>query len=60
MLPPSVAASLNVTKSLTTAPCAFSVTVIVDDPLVAAKVASPAPDVSLIGVTSLYPEPSAT
>ena len=37
MLPPKLAAPLNVTKSPDTAPCAVSVTVIVADPLLAAK-----------------------
>ena len=43
----------NVTKSFSFAPCAGSVTVIVVDPFVAAKVISPAPVVCLMGVTSL-------
>ena len=42
MLPPKVTAPEKVTKSLTTAPCAVSETVIVDDPLVAENVTSPA------------------
>ena len=52
-MPPKVAAPENVTKSFSFAPCAGSVTVIVVDPFVAAKVISPAPVVFLIGVTSL-------
>ena len=53
IVPPSVAASEKVTKSLTFAPCAGSITVTVVDPLVAEKVTSPADVVFLIGVTSL-------
>ena len=60
MLPPSVTAPLKVTKSLTTAPCAVSVTVSVASPLVAANVTSPAAVVDLMGVTSLKLLPSAT
>ena len=51
-LPPKVAAPENVTKSFVTAPWFVSVTVIVLEPLVAAKVTSPADVVDLIGVTS--------
>ena len=58
--PPRLAAPENVTKSAGTAPCAVSVAVIVDDPLVAAKVTSPAEVVALIGVMSLKLVPSAT
>ena len=45
-------APLKVTKSFVTAPCAVSVIVIVEEPLVAAKVTSPAEVTSLIGVIS--------
>ena len=58
MFPPREAAPLNVTKSLTAAPCEASVTVIVDDPFVAEKVTSPAAVVVLIGVISLNKPPS--
>ena len=52
-LPPSnAAAPLKVTKSLVTAPWLASVTVIVELPLVAAKVISPAAVVTLKGVIS--------
>ena len=60
MLPPSVNAPENVTKSLTTAPCAVSDTVRVDDPSVAENVTSPADVVLLIGVISLNELPSET
>ena len=60
ILPPSDAASEKVTKSLLTAPWLVSVTVIVDEPFVAAKVASPALVVALMGVISLYSVPAAT
>ena len=56
--PPKVAAPLKVTKSLVTAPCAVSVTVIVEDPFDALNVTSPADVVDLMGVTSLYFSPS--
>ena len=59
-LPPSKAAApLKVTKSLTEAPCPFSVTVIVASLFpTLANVASPAEVVSLIGVISLKLDPS--
>ena len=57
MLPPNVAAPLKVTKSPTIASCPLSVTVIVVDPLVAAKVAALVV-VLRIGVTSLKEPPS--
>jgi len=53
IFPPKLAASLNVTKSPATAPWEVSVAVIVELPLVAAKVTSPADVVLLIGVMSL-------
>jgi hypothetical protein len=52
MLPPKVVAPLNVTKSPSFAPCAVSVTVIVDEPFDAAKVTSPALVVERKGVMS--------
>ena len=58
MLPPRLDAPENVTKSFCTAPCAVSVTVIVASPFEAENVTSPAPVVSLIGVTSLKLLPS--
>ena len=58
MLPPKLAAPLNVTKSPDTAPCAVSVTVIVADPLLAAKVTSPALVVERMGVMSEKLPPS--
>ena len=58
IVPPKVAAPENVTKSFSLAPCAGSVTVIVVDPFVAAKVISPAPVVFLMGVISLNVWPS--
>ena len=51
IFPPKVAASLNVTKSPATAPWEVSVAVIVELPLVAAKVASPV-TVERMGVIS--------
>ena len=47
ILPPKVAAPLNVTKSPSTAPWLASVTVIVEDPLESEKVRSPADVVTL-------------
>ena len=58
MFPPKETASVYVTKSPTLDPLPESVTVIVEDPSVAAKVAAPAALVRLMGVTSLYEEPS--
>ena len=52
ILPPRLAALLNVTKSPSTAPWEVSVAVIVVLPSVAANVTSPADVVLLIGVTS--------
>ena len=55
MLPPRETAPENVTKSFSTAPWPASVTVMVDEPLLALNVASPAAVVSLRGVTSKMP-----
>ena len=52
-MPPKLAALLKVTKSPSTAPCPVSLQVIVDDPLVAENVGSPALVVKRIGVTSI-------
>ena len=52
ILPPNETAPLKVTKSPTKAPWLASVTVIVEDPLVAENVTSPAEVVNLIGVIS--------
>ena len=57
-MPPKVAASEKVTKSFLTAPCPVSVTVNVDEPLVAANVTSPALVVFLSGVISFGLTPS--
>ena len=57
MLPPKETALENVTKSPCTAPCALSVTVKVEEPLVAAKVAVFVVFFR-IGVMSLYVSPS--
>ena len=56
--PPKLTAPEKVTKSFTFAPCAASVTVIVVEPLVAAKVISPAAVGSFSGVMSLNCPPS--
>ena len=56
ILPPKETAPLNVTKSPACAPWATSVTVMIGEPLVAAKVASPAVVVERNGVTS-YTKP---
>ena len=58
IFPPKLTAPLKVTKSFLTAPCAVSLTVIVEEPSVAEKVTSPAAVVVLIGVMSLKLEPS--
>ena len=52
ILPPRLTAPEKVTKSLGIAPCAVSVIVTVADPLVAAKVTSPAAVATRIGVMS--------
>ena len=52
-MPPKLAASENVTKSLAIALCPASVTVTILEPFVAEKVTSPALVVVLIGVMSL-------
>lgn len=54
---PALSTPLKVTKSLTTAPWLESVAVMVEEPLVAAKV-MPLVVVALIGVTSLRTSPS--
>ena len=51
-LPPRLDAPEKVTKSLFSAPWPVSVTVIVDEPLVAENVTSPAEVVARIGVMS--------
>ena len=50
MAPPKVAAPLNVTQFPAAVPCPASVTVIVEDPFDAPKVACPAPEAALAGV----------
>ena len=57
MLPPRLTAPENVTKSPCCAPWDVSVTVKIAEPVVAAKVASPAAVVKRIGVTSKYCPP---
>ena len=58
MLPPKLEAPLKVTKSPKAAPWFVSVTVTVEEPLVAEKVTSPALVVNRRGVTSLKLSPS--